>query len=570
MYFVTYIMRQNITVAGSVIQQEFGFSNTQLGLVFSAYAYAYLLFQIIGGWLGDRFGARRTLTICGLIWAAATVLTGLAQGLVTLVLARVMLGFGEGATFPAATRAMSSWTAPSLRGFVQGITHSCARLGNFVTPPLVAALVRDAALFLSTWIAGGALAFAGAMTYAELAALRPRAGGEYVYLREAFGEAAGFLTGWTSFVAGFSGAIATSAAVMVFYLGRFAPPFAAAQPWAVVPILPGIVTVTLSPQTLTAVLIIAAMAWLHRRGVAPGRIVGDLLAASKVTAFVLFIVIGFGWGTGTIAHASEHGSVRAAGWLLALIPVMFTYSGWNAATYVAEEIRDPGRNVPRALALGTAAVIAIYLLMNTLYLYVIPVRELASIDRSVLDVIADRLLGGRAGNIMGIVSIVSLAASISAMTLAGPRVYFAMARDGLFFARIASVHPKYQTPASAIIAQAIWSSMLVLTATADTLVNYTGFAIVLFSGIAVAAVFVLRRKQPDAPRPFRAWGYPLAPAIYAIASAAILANGLYRAPGPTGAGALIILAGLPAYVVFRRKIPRPDAKADTAAARPDR
>src|SRR4029077_18285826 len=192
-------------------------------------------------------------------------------------------------------------------------------------------------------------------------------------------------------------------------------------------------------------------------------------------------------------------------------------------------------NVPRALALGTAAVVTIYLLMNALYLYVIPVRELAAIGRSVVAVIADRLLGSRAGNIMGVVSIVSLAASISAMTFAGPRVYYAMARDGLFFSRAGIVHPRYRTPAAAIIAQAIWSSMLVLTATADTLVNYTGFAIVLFSGIAVAAVFVLRRKQPDAPRPFRAWGYPLAPAIYAIASAAILANGLYRAPGPTGA-----------------------------------
>jgi APA family basic amino acid/polyamine antiporter len=152
---------------------------------------------------------------------------------------------------------------------------------------------------------------------------------------------------------------------------------------------------------------------------------------------------------------------------------------------------------------------------------------------------------------MGIVSIVSLAASISAMTLAGPRVYFAMARDGLFFSRIAAVHPRYRTPSSAIVSQAIWSSVLVLTATADALVNYTGFAIVLFSGVAVAALFVLRRREPDSPRPFRAWGYPVAPAIYAIASAAIIVNGLFRAPGPTGAGALIIAAGLPVYFFFR-------------------
>jgi len=438
--------------------------------------------------------------------------------------------------------------------------------GILFTPPQIAALVPDATLFLSTWVAGGALAFAGAMAYAELAALRPRAGGEYVYLREAFGPPAAFLTGWTSFVAGFSGAIATSATVMVFYLGRFAPGVAGQAPWLVVPIVPGVVArridvapqLTVSAQTMTAVAIIAAMAWLHVRGVGPGRVVGNLLASLKVTALVFFIAVGFSFGTGAVAHLGESAPVAPAGWLLALIPVMFTYSGWNAASYVAEEVRDPGRNVPRALALGTGAVIAIYLLLNALYLYVIPAGELATIRGSVLDVIADRLLGGAAGSIMGIVSIVSLAASISAMTFAGPRVYYAMARDGLFFSRAGVVHSRYRTPATAIVAQAIWSSLLVLTATADALVNYTGFAIVLFSGVAVAALFVLRRKEPDAVRPFRAWGYPIAPAIYAIASILILVNGLYRAPGPTGAGALIIVAGLPVYALFRyrRKSPR--------------
>ena len=431
--------------------------------------------------------------------------------------------------------------------------------GILFTPPQVAALVPGAALFLSTWIAGGALALAGAMAYAELAALRPRAGGEYVYLRAAFGPAAAFLTGWTSFVAGFSGAIAASAAVMVFYLGRFVPVLAnSTPPWLVVRIIPSVIVLTISPQTLMAVAIIAAMAWLHRRGVGPGRVVSDLLAALKVTAFILFIAIGFSVGSGSVRHLAERAPVAPSGWLFALIPVMFTYSGWNAASYVAEEIRDPGRNVPRALALGTGVVVAIYVLMNALYLYVIPASELATIKGSVLDVIADRLLGSAAGNVMGVVSIVSLAASISAMTFAGPRVYYAMARDGLFFARAADVHPRYRTPGASIVSQAAWSSLLVLTSTADALVNYTGFAIVLFSGVAVVALFVLRRREPDAPRPFRAWGYPLAPAIYAIASGAILINGLVRAPGPDGAGALIIAAGLPAYLLFRRRAPMAD------------
>lgn len=425
--------------------------------------------------------------------------------------------------------------------------------GILFTPPQIAASVPSALLFLSTWIAGGFLAFAGAMAYAELAALRPRAGGEYVYLREAYGPTAAFLTGWTSFVAGFSGAIATSAVVLAFYLGRFLPAAGNSTPFLAVPIIPGAVVLSFSPQSTVAIVAIFGLAWVHLRGVGPGRILGNVLATLKVSALVLFVALGFSMGEGDAANITQSaGPVAPANWLLALIPVMFTYSGWNAAAYVAEEIRDPGRNVPRALALGTGAVVVLYLLLNTLYLYVVPVGELAKIGGSMLDFIADRLLGSTAGDIMAVVSIVSLLASISAMTFAGPRVYFAMARDGVFFRRAAHVHPRYRTPAVAIVAQAAWSSFLVLSAKADALVNYTGFAIVFFSGVAVVALFVLRAKRPDVERPFRAWGYPIVPGIYAVASFAILLNGLVRAPGATGAGAVIIAAGLPVYLWFRR------------------
>ena len=424
--------------------------------------------------------------------------------------------------------------------------------GILFTPPQIAAMVPAALPFLMTWVAGGALAFAGAMAYAELATLRPRAGGEYVYLREAFGPLAAFLTGWTSFVAGFSGAIATSAAVMVFYLGRFVPALGQAAAFFTVPVIPGVVTLTVSPSTLTAVAIIFGMAWIHLRGVGPGRLVGDVLAALKVTALVAFIAIGFSWGVGSFANLGPAAPVLPRSWLLALIPVMFTYSGWNAASYVAEEIREPGRNVPRALALGTGAVVLLYLLLNTLYLYVLPVAQLGAVKGSVLDVIADKLLGQAAGNIMGVVSIISIAASISAMTFAGPRVYFAMARDGVFVAPAAKVHTRYRTPHIAILAQATWSSLLVLSAKADALVTYTGFAVVLFSGVAVVALFVLRRREPNAERPFRTWGYPLVPGLYVVASAAILVSGLVGAPGPTGAGLLVMVAGVPLYLLLRK------------------
>jgi APA family basic amino acid/polyamine antiporter len=434
--------------------------------------------------------------------------------------------------------------------------------GILFTPPQVAQMTPDPWWFLGTWLAGGALAFAGAMAYAELAALRPRAGGEYVYLLAAYGRLLAFLTGWTSFVAGFAGAIAASASVLAFYMGRFVPWASSDAAYFVVP-LP-FVPLTVSPQTITAIAAIWLMSFVHLRGVGPGRLVSNLLAALKVSALLLFIVLGFALGTGSMGNVAQAaGTVAPTTWLFALIPVMFTYSGWNAAGYVAEEIRDPGRNVPKALAIGTLAVIAIYFFLNLLYLYVFPVGQLAAVKGSVLDVIAERLLGTAAGNIMGVVSIISLLASISAMTFAGPRVYYAMARDGLFFTPASAVHPTYKTPAISIVAQAGWATILVLTGSATALTTYTGFAVVLFAGLAVAAVFVLRAKEPDAPRPFKALGYPIAPGIFAVASLLIVLNALWtdlvkplssgQPMGPSAVGLFVIALGLPLYLWFSRR-----------------
>ncbi|MDQ3170960.1 MAG: amino acid permease [Acidobacteriota bacterium] len=432
--------------------------------------------------------------------------------------------------------------------------------GILFTPPQVAAAIPDPWLFLAAWLAGGALAFAGAMAYAELAAFRPRAGGEYVYLDAAYGKLAAFLTGWTSFVAGFAGAIAASAVVLAFYLGRFVP--IAANDTALLTIPVPFVPLTISPQSLIATAAIWLMSVIHIRGVGPGRIVGNVLAGLKVSALLLFIALGFAFGTGSMDNlARAAGPVAAGSWLFALIAVMFTYAGWNAASYMAEEIRDPGRNVPKALALGTGAVILIYLLLNLLYIYVVPVGELATVQGSVLDVIADRLLGERAGHIMGVVSIISLAASISAMVFAGPRVYYAMARDGLFFRRAAAIHPRYKTPAASIVAQALWSTLLVMSGSATALTTYTGFAVVLFSGVAAAALFVLRVREPEAPRPYKTLGYPVVPGIFVLASLAIVVSALWTdlvVPlrtgtdfGPSAAGLLVIALGLPLYAAFR-------------------
>ena len=421
--------------------------------------------------------------------------------------------------------------------------------GILFFPVLIASSVPDATLFLSTWLVGGALAFCGAMGYAELAALRPRAGGEYVYLREAYGSLVGFLTGWTSFVAGFAGAIAANAIFFVLYLDRFFPGVNDSTAFFSVPV--PYVGVTVSRQTLMATAVIWAFAFIHIRGVGPGRVVVNVLAAGKVAAFLIFVAFGLSVGVGDSANLTgTAGAVTFTSYLSALVLVMFTYSGWNAAAYMAEEVRNPGRNLPLALALGTAAVVIIYLLINALYLFVIPIGELTQVQGSLLDRVADRLLGAGAGNIMGLVSLISLAASISAMTFVGPRVYFAMARDGVFLPAAAQVHRKFGTPARSIVAQSIWATALVLTGSLDALGNYVGFAITLFAGIAVAAVFVLRRRDPDAPRPFKAIGYPLTPAIFVIASLAIVVNAIITNPRVTGLGLLVILAGIPIYWWF--------------------
>lgn len=441
--------------------------------------------------------------------------------------------------------------------------------GILFTPPIVAAAVPHPWMFLGVWAFGGLLAFAGAMAYAELAALRPRAGGEYVYLRAAYGRFAAFLTGWTSFVAGFAGAIAASAVFFVVYLDRFIPGVANDTPFFTIPI--PYVPLYFSRQTIVATAAVWLFALVHIRGVGPGRVVANVLALLKVTPLLIFIAVGFSIGAGSSANLQQTaGTFQPAAWLFALIPVMFTYSGWNAAAYMAEEIRNPGRNVPLALGLGTIAVIAIYLLLNALYLYVMPIGELAAVRGSVLDVIADRLLGVRAGDIMGAVSIVSLAAGINAWTFAGPRVYYAMAQDGVFFSAAARVHARYKTPAASIVAQALWATVLILTGSRDKLANYVGFAIVLFAGVAVAAVFVLRWREPDAPRPFKALGYPIAPAIFAIASGLIVLNALWtdlivpvmrdQPWGPSAAGMLVIAAGLPVYFLFARRSPPPSGQ----------
>ena len=293
---------------------------------------------------------------------------------------------------------------------------------------------------------------------------------------------------------------------------------------------------------------------VHLRGLGPGRIVQNLLAGAKVSAILLFLAIGFGAGHGQWSHVAAGGSPPFGGMLLALVPVMFTYSGWNAAAYLAEEVRSPGRNVPIALGLGTVAVIVIYVGLNALYLYALPAPDLAAVKGTLIDTVAERLFGFTVGNVIAVFTIISIAASISAMVLAGPRVYFAMARDGLFAAPAARVHPRFRAPVSAIATQAVWSGILVLCGSLSQLVSYTGFAVVLFSGIAVAAVFVLRRREPDAPQvPSGRGKTRCTRGVFVVASGVMVGNEIWRNPQPAMAGVIIIALGVPIYLWMRRR-----------------
>jgi len=423
-------------------------------------------------------------------------------------------------------------------------------VGIFTTPGYVATLLPNKAATLAVWAIGGALALAGALAYAELAARRPQAGGEYVYLRESFGGFAAFLTGWTSFVAGFAGAIAAGGVGVAAYLDHFVP--GAGNATAIAAWHVGPLALTLSVRALVAIAVIALLALIQARGVGPGRVVQNALTLLKVGALVSFVAIGLTVGRPESAVAADAPAAAPwTAWLMALVPVMFSYAGWNAAVYVAEEIRDPARNVPRALALGTGIVVVLYLALNALYVRVVP-RELLVGSIGIGELAAGRLFGPAAASIFAALAIVIILSSLSAMTIAGPRVYFAMARDGAFLSAAARVHPHYRTPAIAILAQAGWSAVLVLTGTFEQLLTYTGFAVILFSALAVLSLFFVRRHANEAAT-FRAWGHPWAPALFCVVGFAIVVNTIVEAPGVASAGLGVMAAGVPIYWWLRSR-----------------
>ncbi len=440
-------------------------------------------------------------------------------------------------------------------------------VGIFTTPGIVAEVVPHPAWILGLWGIGGLISLAGALAYAELAVLRPKAGGEYVYLREAFGPLWAFLTGWTSFVAGFSGAIAAGAIGLAAYLGYLVPWAAERHPFFALSL--GGMRLALSPQSMVALLVILLLSWIHRRGLEPGRWFQNILTGLKVLALLGLVAMGFASARGSAEYLRAAAPpVSFTQGLGALIPILFAYSGWNAAVYMAEEVREPQRTLPRALIGGTLAVTGLYLLLVALYLWVRPVPEWAGTIHTG-SLIAQELLGAWGAHVFTVLVLLALLGCVSAMIVTGPRIYYAMARDGLFWPHAARLHPKYRTPSVAIWSQAIWSGLLVLSGTFEQLLTYTGFAVVLFSAIAVVALFVLRRARPDEARSFRAWGYPVVPALFVGASLAIVVNTFRESPGPSGLGLLLIASGIPLYAFFVKRTSRSGRKESRGALSPE-
>jgi APA family basic amino acid/polyamine antiporter len=417
--------------------------------------------------------------------------------------------------------------------------------GIFINPSIVAQRLDSPGLVLAAWAAGGAVALVGAFAYAELGALFPQAGGQYVYLREAYHPLVAFLYGWGLLLMIEGGAIAAVAMTFAEYAWRLAG--AGATPAA------GVVRGL-------AIVAIAVVSVVNYVGIRPGSRVLNVFVVLKVAALVVLIVVGL--ASPVLADASAAPAARPhmplAGTLAAfgaaLIPILFSYGGWQNANYVAEEMRDPVRTLPRSLLLGTSVVVLVYVTVNVAYLRALGLEGLAATSTPAAD--AARHWFGRAGD-MFVTSAIALSTFgfLHLCVLAPTRVYYAMAADGLFFGGVARLHPRFRTPSLAIVLQSAWAIVLVLTGTYGQLLDYVVFADWIFFGLTVAAVIVFRRRLPDAPRPFRMWGVPATPLLFAGVAVAVVSSVVRVSPWQSIMGAAIMLAGVPAYMAWRRSSP---------------
>lgn len=421
--------------------------------------------------------------------------------------------------------------------------------GVFTTAGFILAELGSPSMILLCWLCGGIFALTGALCYGELGAMLPKSGGEYAYLSRAFGPLPAFLSGWISLIVGFSAPIAAAAIAFATYLLG-----GSRTTWFEISVAETNIF-TLSPVTLLGCITVIAISLIHCHSVRLGKRTQNLLTAFKILFMAGFIFVGLIWGNGSFEHLGQ--TLDFAGWnpsgfAVALIFVSFAYSGWNAAVYLGSEVTNPGRNLPLALAGGTLLVIGLYLLLNLVFIYALPPEEMSGTLEVGLSA-ANALFGARMGTVFAIAIAFGLLSVLSAMIMAGPRVYYAMACDGLFLKRCSQIHDTRQTPAMAIAFQALLAIGIILSTAYDTLLIYVGFTLSLSAMASVIGMMRLRHLEPDLPRPYRTIGYPFTPLLFILGNLWIMVYTIYSRPVVGIAGLLTIACGMPLYLLAQRR-----------------
>jgi len=429
--------------------------------------------------------------------------------------------------------------------------------GIFIVSADIARQVASPGLLIMTWVATAVLTLIAALSYGELAAAMPQAGGQYVYLREAFGPLSGFLYGWTLFLVIQTGTVAAVAVAFAKFAGVFLPWISADNS------LGRVGPVGLNAQQLVAIAVLALLTWVNTRGVRTGAAVQNVFTFTKTAALLALIVFGALLGRNQPALERNFSdfwqgadwsftAVRLVG--VAMVGALFSSDAWNNVTFTAGEVRNSRRNVPLALGIGVATVSAIYLACNFVYLSVLPLEAIQSAPEDrVATAAAAVILGPVAVKVMAAAIMVSTFGCVNGMVLAGARVYYAMALDGLFFRSTARIHPTRHTPHVSLAVQCLWACLLTLTGRYSDLLDYVIFAVLLFYILTIAGVFVLRRTKPRMERPYRALGYPVLPALYVVLAGLIEVLLLLYKPRYTWPGLIIVLLGLPVYFIWRAR-----------------
>lgn len=425
--------------------------------------------------------------------------------------------------------------------------------GIFTTSGFIMGSLSNPSSMLVCWFIGGILALTGALCYGELGAIFPRAGGEYVFLRECIGKPFGFLSGWVSLIVGFSAPIAAAAIAFSTYLYKSLAIGTAGKKLLDVP---GIITV--SSITLTGIAVIILFSLVHWYGLSLGSRVQNLLTSFKILVILAFILLGLLFGNGNMDNFSSgpvFPSLFTGKFASSLIYISFAYSGWNAAAYLGSEIKNPSRNIPLSLFWGTMVVMILYLLLNVLFIYALPVSEMSGVVE-VGAKAATGLFGAKMGSLFSVAITICLLSVISAMIMTGPRVYYAMARDSVFPHWFGDVGASHATPGKAIFLQAIIAILMVITSSFDKLLMYIGFTLSIFAMLTVIGLIMLRLKNPGLERPYKTFGYPFIPVLFILSNLWIIVSSIKDNPFVLLYGGGTIVAGIMIYLYYNLKTNR--------------